>query len=99
MELKFKEIYVTQQTRQKVRAVRLQIQNVNLAQIQRVNTAQIRGFNVTALSLISEGCLHFNKRIETTKKLDNMAAFPLCDQEIHLKLECMNSHVNFLFDQ
>ena len=64
-ERKFKEIYGTQQqTRQKVRAERLQIQNVNLAEIQSVNTAQIRGFNVTAVSPSSEGCLHFDKKIE-----------------------------------
>ena len=62
-ERKFKEIYGTQQTRQKVRAERLQIQNVNLAEIQSVNTAQIRGFNVTAVSSSSEGCLHSDKRI------------------------------------
>ena len=67
MERKFKEIYLTQQSRQKVRAKRLQIQNVNLAEIQSVNTAQIRGFNVAAVSPSSEGCLHFDNRIENVK--------------------------------
>ena len=51
MERKFKEIYLTQQSRQKVRAKRLQIHNVNLPQIQSVNTEQIQGFNVAVVSL------------------------------------------------
>ena len=48
MEHKFKEIYVPQRSRQKVRAKRIQIQIVNLAQIQNENTVQIRGLNVAA---------------------------------------------------